>query len=245
MSNTQSLTASFRQNGYVLVEQFLSAEICALMTRYSHLKTATEPNKEDTQVAGAYSVYCDTLMESLTDLVWHRIEAIIGDPIWPTYTYYRVYRTGSVLSPHADRTSGEIGVSICLGADYGDLAPDGYNWAIWLRPLSEFENSDNCSGEHACRMTPGDLIIYRGHELIHWREEFRGLWQTQVFLHYVRQNGPYASIAKFDGRPALGFPEATRDLARVTQMRILDKARIMGYLSRSRGSRFLSFRVLR
>jgi hypothetical protein len=37
----------------------------------------------------------------------------------------------------------------------------------------------------------------------HWREEFKGTWQAQVFLHYVDQNGPHAEW-KHDKREKLG-----------------------------------------
>jgi hypothetical protein len=52
-------------------------------------------------------------------------------------------------------------------------------------------------------MEPGEAVIYLGCEVEHWREEFKGNWQSQVFLHYVDANGPYAN-SKFDGKKYIG-----------------------------------------
>lgn len=51
------------------------------------------------------------------------------------------------------------------------------------------------------------MMIYKGLEVPHWREPFAGEQQLQLFLHYVRQDGPHAS-QRFDGRPHLGAPAA-------------------------------------
>ena len=39
----------------------------------------------------------------------------------------------------------------------------------------------------------GDLVMYRGNELVHWRPEYKGKWQAQVFFHYVDANGKFAN----------------------------------------------------
>jgi hypothetical protein len=65
-------------------------------------------------------------------------------------------------------------------------------------------------------METGDLVIYRGCEVEHWREEFiapEGSYHIQVFLHYVDANGPYADY-KYDRRPSIGFNKE-RNLDRI------------------------------
>jgi hypothetical protein len=52
----------------------------------------------------------------------------------------------------------------------------------------------------------GDMLVYSGCELEHWREPFDGNICGQVFLHYNHVNGPFAEKNKFDGRPMLGLP---------------------------------------
>ncbi len=61
-------------------------------------------------------------------------------------------------------------------------------------------------------LNAGDLIIYRGNKLSHWREPFLGKNHAQVFLHYNIDNIEN-KINKYDGRPFLGLPEKFRNKA--------------------------------
>ena len=53
----------------------------------------------------------------------------------------------------------------------------------------------------------GDMLIYSGCELEHWREPFEGNVCVQTFLHYNNANGQYAHTNRFDKRPMLGIPK--------------------------------------
>jgi hypothetical protein len=53
-------------------------------------------------------------------------------------------------------------------------------------------------------LNPGDIAIYKGCEVEHWREPYEGRQQIQLFLHYVDANGIYKDY-KFDKRPMLGI----------------------------------------
>ena len=55
-------------------------------------------------------------------------------------------------------------------------------------------------------LKPGDMIIYSGCELEHWREPFEGKLCGQVFLHYNHANGQFAKDNLYDKRPMLGIP---------------------------------------
>ena len=54
-------------------------------------------------------------------------------------------------------------------------------------------------------LKPGDMLIYRGCDLEHWREALKGKSCTQVFLHYSDQKQKGAKENIFDGRPHLGL----------------------------------------
>jgi hypothetical protein len=38
------------------------------------------------------------------------------------------------------------------------------------------------------------LLFILGCEIEHWREEFKGDWHAQTFLHYVDKNGEWFKI---------------------------------------------------
>jgi hypothetical protein len=54
------------------------------------------------------------------------------------------------------------------------------------------------------KLNPGDLCLYRGCDLYHWRPPFENKWYLQAFLHYVDGNGTYKDQL-YDGRPFLAM----------------------------------------
>lgn len=154
---------------------------------------------KDIQVPNAFSKYADPLMESLLIKLLPHVEKTIGLSLYPTYSYYRVYGPGDELKKHIDRPACEISITINLGYFYNTEDKD-YRWNIWI-------NDNEIITE------PGDMVIYRGTEIEHWREPFNapeGSWQAQAFLHYVDVNGPY-TLCKYDGRPMIGYPLSTKN----------------------------------
>jgi hypothetical protein len=62
-------------------------------------------------------------------------------------------------------------------------------------------------GGNQVDLLPGDLAIYRGCDVPHWREPFdkgQDAWQVQAFFHYVDEHGPNAEW-KWDKRDSLGM----------------------------------------
>ena len=99
---------------------------------------------------------------------------------------------GDELKRHKDRYSCEISTTLNLGGD---------DWPIFLEPSGK-EGEDGIE----VRLEAGDMLMYRGCELEHWREPFTGKDCGQVFLHYNDKNGKDAESNKYDGRPMIGLP---------------------------------------
>ncbi len=93
----------------------------------------------DKQVLGAPAVYADPRMELLLARFTPIVEAEAGVTVYPTYSYFRVYKKGHRLKKHKDRPSCEIGLSLSLGYD-----PDE-RWAFWVmggaRPSSTWQSA--------------------------------------------------------------------------------------------------------
>lgn len=117
------------------------------------------------------------------------VSSLIGEPVIPTYTYARVYKKGAVLHAHRDRPSCEISLTLNLSSDK--------IWPIYM----ELPGGKEAAGINLCA---GDAALYLGCETTHWRDEFKGKQCVQVFLHYVRANGPYAAEHYFDLKQRLG-----------------------------------------
>ncbi len=210
-SGLYSAAELFEKNRYVQVKRFIEAPLLNVAHRYVLMRAQNgQVAYSDKQVPGAPSVYADPLMESIMDLVTPHVEHLTGHKLFPTYSYFRLYKQGDVLRPHIDRPSCEISFSICLGCDVSNVPEAGYLWPIQVDNSRDYRRFDKESRRPAMPgegisvlLEPGDCVIYRGCEVRHWRDAFAGNYQAQAFIHYVDQNGPYSKYM-FDTRPMLG-----------------------------------------
>ena len=138
----------------------------------------------DQQVPNTYSIYADPAMETLLMKVLPKMKKETGLELIPTYSYARIYKHGDILHKHRDRPSCEISTTIHLGGD---------PWSIFVEGTEVM-------------LDVGDMLVYSGCELEHWREPLKGNTCAQVFLHYNHVNGPFAEKNRFDKRPMLGLP---------------------------------------
>lgn len=177
----------FDRRGYVILRSVLPAVAVKMVHRYAMGYAGSAGAGSDRMVPGAPAGYAHPCMERVLLQLLPTIEGATGRALFPTYSYFRVYREGDTLQRHKDRPACEISVSLSLGYE------GATDWPLWL---------EGTEGPIAASLQPGDGVLYRGIELTHWREPFRGKSAAQVFLHYVDQAGPHAEW-RFDKRKAL------------------------------------------
>ena len=200
---------SFKKNKYTVLKNVISKDVADMA--YSYLlnkrKVAEVLLNErfispftqyfgvwnDEQVPNTYSHYSDILMETLLEKVKPTMEKHTGLKLSPTYSYARIYKNGDILARHKDRYSCEISTTLNLGGD---------KWPIYLDPTGK-----NGQAGIKVDLEPGDMLIYSGCELEHWREEFKGKDCGQVFLHYNKSSSKKAKENLYDKRPFIGLPE--------------------------------------
>ena len=199
---------SFKKNKYSILKKAISSELANFIYKYFLNKREVakflftnryiSPFTEyygvwnDEQVPNTYSHYSDILMETLLEKVKPTMEKHTGLKLSPTYSYARIYKNGDVLARHKDRYSCEISTTLNLGGD---------SWPIYLDPTGK-----NGQAGIKVDLEPGDMLIYSGCELEHWREEFKGKDCGQVFLHYNKSSSKKAKENLYDGRPFIGLP---------------------------------------
>ena len=118
--------------------------------------------------------------------VVHRVkpilEEIIGEELIPSYWFTTTYHNGGYMVRHTDRPSCEVSVTMNI---------DGtVDWPIQLQDLEG--NKQKVSTPVGCG------LAYLGIEVPHWRAPLRCGEKDrfmQLFLHYVRKNGPCADYA--------------------------------------------------
>ena len=213
---------SFKKNKYQVLRGAISKELADVAYRYLQISAEADNwminnytthkgnplvgNFHDPQVPGSYAKYADRLMEVLLVKTIDTMQKKTGLKLIPTYSYTRLYRTGNILNRHKDRPSCEISTTLCLG---------GEHWPIYLDPTGANKVIDEYKGiikpgapiGVEVNLKPGDMLIYSGCELEHWRKPFEGKLCGQVFLHYNHADGRFAKTNLYDKRPMLGIPK--------------------------------------
>ena len=159
----------------------------------------------DQQVPNTYSCYSDFAMETLLVKMLPVMAKETGLQLVPTYSYARIYKKGDILRRHKDRPSCEISTTLNLGGEPWPIFIDGTGADA---VIDEYKNihKPNAPPGTKVLLDVGDMLVYSGCELEHWREPFEGNTCGQVFLHYNHVNGPFAEKNRFDKRPMLGVP---------------------------------------
>jgi hypothetical protein len=211
---------NFKKNRFTVIEKAVDPKIANFVYNYFLMKRQVAKTLfderyispfttefgvwNDDQVPNTYSHYSDIAMETLLLAVQPIMEKQTGLKLIPTYSYARIYKKGDILHRHKDRFSCEISTTLNLGGD---------KWPIYIEPNPKMGEivggsvyvSDNTKGIKV-DLKPGDMLVYRGNLLEHWREEFKGQDCVQVFLHYNNAATKGAKDNIFDKRKHLGLP---------------------------------------
>ena len=198
----------FKKNKYAIIKKAIDDDLALFLYNYFYMKKQVldtclkvkyiSPYETllghygDSQIPNSYTSYSDIAMETLMLKCQPVMEKNTGLKLYPAYSYARIYKKGDELKRHKDRFSCEISTTMNLGGD---------EWPIYLEPSGE-------RGKKGIKvdLKPGDMLVYKGVELEHWREKFKGKDCVQVFLHYNNRKTPGAKDNMFDKRPHLGLP---------------------------------------
>ena len=211
----------FQNKKYQVVKNAISYELANFIYNYFFLKrdaayylyqnnivhdNGVWGTWNDKQVPNTYSIYADPVMETLMMKVRPKMQRETGLNLVPTYSYARLYKKGDILRRHKDRPSCEISCTLNLGGDPWPIFIDGTGAN---NVIDEYRNIHKPNAPEGTKvlLEVGDMLVYSGCELEHWREPLEGNVCGQVFLHYNHINGPFAEKNKFDGRPLLGVPK--------------------------------------
>jgi hypothetical protein len=165
------------QNNYIVIPEFISKDnACALAEEFQdyckkfNVKDVSDPSLHIGSALN-WLPFIKVLVEKTPE-----ISNVVGESVLPTYTYARWQTAGHELTRHRDRPSCEISLSVNLKKDK--------NWGLWIQnPIGE---------EIEITLNPGDAVLYLGCQADHWRNKFEGQENVQLFLHYVRADGPKA-----------------------------------------------------
>jgi len=212
----------FKKNKYAIIRQAISKDLASFIANYFCMQKqvydtckATRyfspfeqiigyyETKEE-QIPNTYSQYANMAMETLLLKCQPAMEKATGLKLIPSYSYARIYKKGDELKRHKDRFSCEISTTMFLGGD---------SWSIYLSPNKNvgIPNGKKITMKSNAKgikidLEAGDMLVYSGCELEHWRKKFKGDECVQVFLHYNNCKTKGSKDNLFDKRPHLGLP---------------------------------------
>jgi hypothetical protein len=159
----------------IYISKLIPLEFCQFFTHVLMRQADIAP-RGDEQIPNAKAIMDhEVLFETLHERLWPTVEKAVGEELIPTYAYARLYSNDDVLKKHKDRPACEISVTVQLGRSHN------YAWPIYM-------------GDQRFDLAEGDGVVYPGCDVEHWRDKCDGpkdYYSGQVFLHFVRKNGPH------------------------------------------------------
>mgnify|MGYP005646221507 CR=1 FL=1 len=218
---TNPETWQFMKERYVILRDFLPKH----MIRFAmDMWKADEENEDgytsqenrditfmnpDSSIGKSKGGYCTPWGIALHGYIHNKLKDYIDLDLRETYSYTRKYVRGAYLGSHTDRASCEVSATLCLDYHTDDNTP----WKIWVR------NDKNYAGEEAiivkqesqdmnhrdrvkngCKaisLEPGDILLYQGPNIPHWRDHLLGEYSYHLFVHFFNASSWMSDISEF------------------------------------------------
>ena len=214
----------YNKNGYVVLDKFIEYETSLILfhhvmmsARRAKYAQVNEPDLYDDEKqhyghfdnAGGclnklvWNKYADGVIETVLSLATPMIEEIVGKKLMPTYSWARLYEHETSMHKHVDKSECDVSATLTLGYELHNMEDkdkESYCWPIFFGDVSGRKGTEG----KPIQLLPGQMCVYQGTKIEHWREPFRGVHHAQVFLHWVERKEENEHLY-IDSRPMLGL----------------------------------------
>jgi hypothetical protein len=169
------LAREFADRGYCVVPRvFAAAHTAALARYYRDLVASGNWAPGDDQVARRHGWHNESVARFFHHQLTGFVGAIVGAPVCASYSYVSAYQHGAELDPHVDRKQCEYTLSLIIDETGGRSS----DWPLWFLAGE---------GRSAVTLDVGEGVLFRGHDLPHWRETapHPALALSTLLMHYV------------------------------------------------------------
>lgn len=217
-AKTNKITAQFIKNRYVVLKDFIPKDIITFALDswkvIEHNKAAFDLFfKHETEITfdspksslnKSHGEAGSPMGIALNRYLKDRLMSVLDLDLGETYAYCRKYERGAYLKAHRDRPACEISITTCLDYQTDDKKP----WKIWLDNSKNWVDNDdpqkaweetqgipNRQRESVCvELEVGDVLLYQGPNVIHWRDFLIGEYSYHVFAHFYNREGKMRNI---------------------------------------------------
>lgn len=186
----------FSKNDYYILQGALDHGSTQVVSQYAELqRKSNEPYfyDEGRQYSGRYG---DLVTESILLQLQPIISKITSCDLHPAFSFLRVYKKGDALHKHVDRNASEFAVTMTIAK------PGEEVWPIYVKSQEK---------EIEVLLDPGDVLLYKGREMVHWRHQLEMAYWIQAMFFYVDSQGPFKDHL-FDKRNEIGEMKNMGDL---------------------------------
>ena len=155
----------------------------AVTKHYTGLEKGNSVVKGDNFAKGTYNSF---LGESFLQFFAPLYSKIIGKNLIPTYSFFRTYTKSNSLSPHKDRPSCQYSATVQIDASENTVWPIKF----WTKTRDIITTLNGLFS----------ISIYKGEEILHWREPLEYDYSTHLFIHYVDGDDPKYKHLAYDCR---------------------------------------------
>jgi len=225
---TNRETRDFHENRFVVLRNFIPKDIINMTLdtwktieanpdykdAFFHREIETTNNSPKSSLGKSEGCYKFPPAVALHRWLRDNLRDVIDIELVETYSYTRTYDRGAYLKSHTDRPSCEISATICLDYKSDDNTP----WKIWVQndrnyiddavhdQPSLFEISQKPvigkrKGCVAVSLEIGDVLLYQGPNVIHWRDYLLGDYSYHIFMHFINREGKMGQINEWSSNP--------------------------------------------
>jgi alkylated DNA repair dioxygenase AlkB len=147
----------------------------ALRAYYRALVAHGYATRERTAASHRFAIHREPLAEALHRDLVPVVNDLAGRAMAPSYSYFASYVPGTTLTRHVDREQSELAALIAIE---GTPLVDGATWPFHLaHPDGEITT---------LRLEPGDVLLFRGRRLPHWRDPLpEGATWSSLLMFFV------------------------------------------------------------
>ena len=221
---TTKETKDFYENRFVVLRNFIPKDIINMTLdtwktieanpdykdAFFHREIETTNNSPKSSLGKSQGCYKFPPAVALHRWLRDNLRDVIDMELVETYSYTRTYDRGAYLKSHTDRPSCEISATICLDYKSDDNTP----WKIWVQndrnyiddavhdqpSLFEISQKPTIGKREGCvslSLEVGDVLLYQGPNIPHWRDTFLGDYSSHMFLHFINANSCMNGIPEF------------------------------------------------
>lgn len=225
---TNKETRDFHENRFVVLRNFIPKDIINMTLdtwktieanpeykdAFFHREEETTFNSPKSSLGKSEGCYKFPPAVALHRWLRDNLRDVIDIELVETYSYTRTYDRGAYLKSHTDRPSCEVSATICLDYKSDDNTP----WKIWVQndrnyiddavhdqpSLFETTQKPSISKRKGCiavSLEVGDVLLYQGPNIPHWRDTFLGDYSSHMFLHFINANSNMNGVRNFTKPP--------------------------------------------